>query len=572
MDIPTSYLDKPWLKSYKLGPYKLEASLAPYPEAPVYTALDEAAAKYPGQTAILSQERTIKYSQLRKLVDRFACGLAGLGIEKGDRVSLFLNNCFEFIIGDWAIQKAGAAVVPTSPLRSQEGLAHEVVTSASKAILCQERDLEKVLAIRDQCDLKHVIVASDQGYDIDKAKMPAESGLHDFRELIETGQDASLEVQIDPRVDLCALAFTGGATGKPKGVMISHYNRFSCIQLGLPWLLKPVERGFVGKSSVLISVPLFHTYGHYIHQSAAYLGLRIILLPDPRDQKALVEAIQRYRPFLIPTVPTQLMRISEANLSRLNSLLMSGAAPLPPEVAQAIKSKIGMPVSEGYGLTETSPVTHFNVSTFSRVTGFMSQEKTGIGVPAPDTECKLVDPESGREVPFGEPGEVCVRGPQVMRGYWPEPGSGLTQDGWLHTGDIGVMDEDGYFRIVDRIKDMVNVSGLKVYTNELDDILYQHPAVLMAAAYGVPDPQLPGSERVMASIQLKEGYASQISAGDIQAFCRKHMAPYAVPKFVEFREDMPLTVTEKVFKKVLREEAIAKLKQTTPQDEDRTEA
>jgi long-chain acyl-CoA synthetase len=246
----------------------------------------------------------------------------------------------------------------------------------------------------------------------------------------------------------------------------------------------------------------------------------------------------------------------------MNVIPMSGAAPLPIELAQAIKKKIGMPVSEGYGLTETSPATHFNVSAFGRITGFMSKDKYGIGIPFPDTDCKLVDPESGEMVPFGEAGEIVLRGPQIMKGYWPVPGSGLTEDGWLHTGDIAVMDEDGYFHLVDRIKDMVNVSGMKVYTTDVDEVLFQHPGVLMAAAFGVPDPEIPGSERVMAAIQLKDGYEGKVTAEEIQDLCREHLAPYAVPKYVEFRDDMPLTVTEKVFKKTLREEAIAKMNES----------
>jgi long-chain acyl-CoA synthetase len=229
-------------------------------------------------------------------------------------------------------------------------------------------------------------------------------------------------------------------------------------------------------------------------------------------------------------------------------------------VAQAIKDKLGMPVSQGYGLTETSPLTHFNVSAFSKITGFMLKEKYGIGIPSPDTECMLVDPETGQEVPFGEAGEIVVRGPQIMKGYWPEPGSGLTKDGWLHTGDIGVIDPDGYFQIVDRSKDMVNVSGLKVYTTHVDEVLYRHPGVLAAAAFGVPDPSTPGSERVMAAIQLRAGFQSEATEEAIRAFCREQLPPYAVPKYVTFREDMPLTVTEKIFKRALREEAIAAMK------------
>jgi long-chain acyl-CoA synthetase len=522
--------------------------------------LDQAVELYPGQTAIYYLGRTINYAQLNDRVARLAAALIGLGIQKGDRVCVYLPNCPEFIISDWAIQKCGAAIVPTSILRTEQGLLHEVSTSSSKVIICQESYLERVLGIVDRCGLEHVIVTSTAGYDLEPVSALLPGNTHDFRTLLNENDPALPQIDINPREDLCELSFTGGATGVPKGVMITHANRLSCLTQSLPWVLKPLMRGFAGKSSILIAIPLFHSYGHFTHQSGALLGQRLLILPDPRDTDLVVANIEKFRPLFIPAVPTQLMRIAEANLSRMNSLLWSGAAPLPNEVGQAIKRKIGMPVSQAYGLTETSPVTHFNVSSFSKITGFMSKEKYGIGIPTPDTECLLLDIETGEEVPFGKPGEIVVRGPQVMKGYWPEPGSGLTPDGWLHTGDIGIMDEDGYFQVVDRTKDMVNISGMKVYTTTVDEVLYQHPGVLMAAAFGVPDSEKPGSERVMAVIQPKKGYPEALTKQEIIAFCREKLPAYAVPKFIEFREDMPLTVTEKVFKKALRDEALHKMK------------
>jgi long-chain acyl-CoA synthetase len=509
---------------------------------------------------VLFLGRSLNYSQLRAQVDRLASALAGLGVQRGDRVCLFLPNCLEFVLSDWAVLKTGAAVVPTSVLRSEDGLAHEVGASGAKIVICREEDLERVLAVQARCDVEAIIVTSTAGYDLQGISVSLPKRVHDFRRLLAEGDPAPPRVQIDPSRDLCELAFTGGATGIPKGVMITHANRFSCIRQGLPWILKPVLRGFVGKASVLIAIPLFHSYGHYDLQSAAHLGLRVILLPDPRDTRTLVEQIEEHRPFLMPLVPTQLMRIAQANLGRMNALPMSGSAPLPAEIAETFRRKTGMPISEAYGLTETSPVTHFNVSAFSKITGFMSELKTGIGIPSPDTECLLVDPETAQEAPLGQPGEIVVRGPQIMKGYWPQPGAGLTADGWLHTGDIAVMASDGYFRLVDRYKDMVNVSGLKVYTTEVDQVLYAHPAVLTAAAFGVPDPDNPASERVMAVIQLKEQYRGSVTEQEIFAFCREHLAPYAVPKYIEFRDAMPLTVTEKIFKKALRDAAIARFR------------
>jgi long-chain acyl-CoA synthetase len=342
--------------------------------------------------------------------------------------------------------------------------------------------------------------------------------------------------------------------------MLSHANRYAGILQTLPWFMKPLLGGIKGKTSVLISVPLFHIYGNFIHLSAVNLGLRLLILPDPRDTDAMLAAIIDHRPFLVPGVPTQFMRLADAGLKRSNCMLFSGSAPLPGEVAQEIKRKTGMPISEGYGLTESASASHINLTAFSRITGFIAKEKPGIGVPVPDMDCRLVDPDSGEDVPVGSPGEVVIRGPQLMLGYWPEPGSGLTVDGWLHTGDVAVMDESGYFQIVDRIKDMVNVSGLKVYTTEVDEVLFKHPAVAVAAAFGIPDEAIPGSERVMAVVALKAGYSGAVTEQELRDFCRQHLPPYAVPKIVEFRDELPLTVTEKVFKKALREQAIAGIK------------
>jgi long-chain acyl-CoA synthetase len=556
-----TYKDKPWLKSYKLGPYKLEHSLEPYPAVPVFKALDDAAENYPGQTAILFQGKSLKYRQCKNHVDRLAAGLAALGVEKGDRVCLFMANCLEFILCDWAVMKCGAVVVPTSILRSDEGLLHEVGSSGSRIIVCSEKHLERVLGILEQTNLENILLTSLDGFGQPLRTASLPKRVLALSDVMAHETSEPPQVDIDPREDLCELAFTGGATGVPKGVMITHANRYSCIQQTIPWLLKPMLRGFVGKASVLVAVPLFHVYGHFICQSAAYLGLRVILLADSRDTDSMANAIREYRPFLISGVPTQFMRIAQVPLPRINSMFMSGAAPLPVEVSKMIRQKTGMPISQGYGLTESSTTATINLSSFSKITGFMPKEIHGIGIPIPDTECKLINAETGNEVPLGKDGEIVLRGPQVMKGYWPDSGSGLTQNGWLHTGDIATMDEDGYLHLVDRVKDMVNVSGLKVYTTEVDEVLFNHPAILMAAAFGIPDLNIPGSERVMAVIQLKEEFRGKITKDEVANYCREHLAPYAVPKRIEFRDkELPLTVTEKVFKKVLRDEAIEKMK------------
>lgn len=242
-------------------------------------------------------------------------------------------------------------------------------------------------------------------------------------------------------------------------------------------------------------------------------------------------------------------------------MVMSGAAPLPKKVADAVSAELKMPISQGYGLTETGPVTHMNLLAFSKITGFAPTVKLSIGVPVPDTEAKLVDVDTGRDTSFAREGELYLRGPQTMKGYWPTPGSGLTGDGWVATGDIARMDEDGYFYIVDRVKDMANISGYKVYTTTIDEVLFSHPAVSVAVAIGIPDPERPGSERIKAFIRLKEGYGGKVTPDEIIEHCKGKVPPYAVPKFVEFRDDLPLTVTEKLFKRELRDEEIKKMEE-----------
>ena len=554
-----NYTDRPWLKSYTLGPYKLEHSLAPYPQVPVFEILDRVAQEHPNQTAILFQGRELKYHQLKRRVDSLANAFKNLGLEKGDRVCLFLPNCPEYVLAYWAILKTGGVVVPTSILRTDEGLFHEVSSSECRFVVCKEFHLNRAMDLRDRSNLEGILIASDAGYDVKQVGTSLPKGVYDIATLISTNDSPPPQVEIDPLHDLCELAFTGGATGVPKGVMLSHANRYASILQTLPWFMKPLLGGIKGKTSVLLSIPLFHAYGNFVQTSAIYLGLRLLILPDARDTDAILASIKEHRPFLVPGVPTQFMRLADAGLKRSNCMLFSGSAPLPQEVAQEIKQKTGMPVSEGYGLTESASVSHINLTAFSRITGFLAKDKPGIGVPLPDTECRLVDPDSGEDVPIGKPGELVIRGPQIMVGYWPESGSGLTSDGWLHTGDVAVMDETGYFQIVDRLKDMVNVSGLKVYTTEVDEVLFKHPAIAVAAAFGIPDMENPGSERVMAVVALKVGYHGSVTEGELRDFCRQHLPSYAVPKIVEIRDELPLTVSEKVFKNALREQAIAKM-------------
>jgi len=549
---------RPWLKSYKLGPFKLEHSLEPYPEEPLFSFLDQSAERYPRATAIDYFGMRTSYRELKDSADRLANALAALGVKKGDKVATILPTCPQHIISGFGIIKTGAAHVPCSVLHKERELEYEIGESGTETIICLEEQLKRVLAVQSKTKLKNIIVTSIKDYTPDEQdKKPALQGALRFNELLESHQPDPPQVEINPKEDLAYLAFTGGATGVPKGVMLTHYNRYVNTLQGMPWAMAKLEKSIRGKASTCITVPLFHSYGDACAMFSVYWALRMILIQDPRDTDYVVKMLIENRPFLVAMVPTQLMKLREKDLPRMPIQIMSGASHLPMEVREDISAKIKMPISEGYGLTESGPLTHIDVTGFTKITGFAAVQKYSIGIPLPDTDAKLVDDDSGKECPPGEPGHLYVKGPQVMKGYWPEAGSGLI-DGWLPTGDVARMDEDGYFYLVDRIKDMANVSGYKVYTSTIDDILHQHPSVSMAAAIGVPDPEREGSERIKVFIVLKDEYRGKVSADEIIEFCRDKCATYAVPRQVEFRDSLPLTVTEKIFKRLLREEEIKK--------------
>ncbi len=549
---------RPWLKSYKLGPYKLEHSLEPYPELPLYSILDQTAEKHPRSTAIDYFGMRTNYSELKELAESLASALVGFGVKKGDKVATILPTCPQYIIANFAILKTGAVHVPCSILHKARELEYEIGGSEAETVICLEEQLEMVQAVKPETKLKQIIVTSLLDYTPNQPEQQkAPEGTHRFKELINNHEPLTPSVEINPREDLAYLAFTGGATGVPKGVMLTHYNRYVNTMQGMPWAMAKLEKVIRGKASACISVPLFHSYGDACALFSVYWGLRMILVQDPRDIDYIMKMLVENRPFLAALVPTQLMKLREKDLPRMPIQILSGASHLPFEIRESISEKIKMPVSEGYGLTESGPMTHLDLTGFSKVMGFAAKQKYSIGLPIPDTDVKLIDEDSGEETPPGEPGHMYIKGPQVMKGYWPEEGAGLV-DGWLPTGDIARMDEDGYFYIVDRIKDMANISGYKVYTSTIDDILHQHPAVSMAAAIGIPDPEREGSERIKAFIVLKEEHHGKVTAEDIIEFCRDKCASYAVPRYVDFRESLPFTVTEKIYKKQLREEEVEK--------------
>ncbi|MFQ6125262.1 MAG: AMP-binding protein [Candidatus Heimdallarchaeota archaeon] len=556
-----TYADKPWLKSYFVGPFKLSKTMEPYPKIPVTQFLDDAAQQFPDNVACVYLEEEFTYQQLKLQVDKFATALAELGVKKGDTVATILPSCPQFIISDYAIMRLGAIHVPISILHQASDLLHELNESGAETVICSYRRLERVNAIKNKTKLKTIIWAPVPIYPLystpDLEEIP---GADRFEDLIKTSDPNPPNVEIDPMNDVVLLPFTGGTTGVPKGTMLSHYNLTSNVIQSLHWMMSPLAPGVKGKSAVEICVPIFHQMGHWGVHACISWGLRIILV-DGRDLQKIAELIKKYRPFVVMGVPTHYMLLLNEDIPKMPIFFYAGAAALPPDVAKQWEKKIGVPLGEGYGLTEASPCVHLNLSGFSKVTGFMAEVKRSIGVPVADTEVKIVDPETGAEAPLGEAGELWVRGPQIMLGYWPTPCKCLDKYGWLATGDIAKMDEEGYFYIVDRIKDMINVSGMKVYSRIVDDVLFEHPAILEAGVIGVPDPERPGSERIKAFIVLKPEYEGKVTGADIMKYCQENLPPYAIPKFVEFRPILPLTPVMKIHKKQLRDEELAKMRE-----------
>jgi len=548
-----------WLKGYKLGPFKLVKTMKPYPEVPLFSLFDDTVARIPKKPACNYLGRKITWKEMGVYVDTLANALSDSGVKKGDKVATILPTSPQFIISDYAILKTGAAHVPCSLLHKAHDLIWEIGESGAETIICSDKSFELIESIKDKTKLKTIIITAVEDFSANEPDLKEVPGAIQLRELMSKYEPDPPNVEIDPLEDLAVLAFTGGATGKPKGVMLTHHNLTTNTLQSLPWALGPLEDGIKDKSSMLLALPTFHIYGHWCVRTAVNWGLQMLMVPDTRNTDLVIGYLKKYRPFMAPLVPTQYMKLVENKIGRTNTTFTSGAAPLPTEVTKAFRKETGMPITEAYGLTETGPLTHFNLSSFAKITGFMPFEKAGsIGVPAVDTDCKLIDIETGEEVPVGEVGELYIRGPQVMKGYWPTPGGGL-KDGWLPTGDFCKMDKDGYFFLVDRDKDMINISGFKVYSTTVDTVLFEHPGVAQACAIGIPDPERYGSERIKAFIVAKKEYKDKLTAEEITAYCKEKLPPYAVPKFIEFRESLPLTVSEKLFKKQLRDEEIEKM-------------
>jgi long-chain acyl-CoA synthetase len=609
-------MEPPWLKEYELC--GIPKTLEPYPDVPTHWFVERAAETVP-RMVCAQPGLELTYAEIRELSLRLAAALAALGIAKGDRVATLLPTSLQFVLADTAVSMSGAVHVPCSFLEAAEGLGRKFDESSPRALIFLDRYRETAERLREGRDLR-LIQARLEDPARARRRGKAADGPYELGELIEEAPPRPPAVEIIPRSDLETLLFTGGTTGTAKGCMLTHRNVVAnAVQS--PSVFGPLGRAFQGNMWVLLGTPFFHAYGHAMFHTMAQMRFGLLLLPDPRDYRAMLQMVRSYRPMMQVGVPAQFMGVLGQRDKAPRVIGISGSAPLRPDVQERFEQEERGVVTEGYGLSELTAVSHFNVSVLIRVMGgrgmmrflnatlfspagvrllrasakalgprafarvFLAavgglslltrrlpaprrvERRATIGIPLPDTEVKVVDLDDGGPIPLEElsggerVGEMLVRGPQAMLGYWPLPGSGLDPEGFVHTGDVVRMDREGYFSIVDRTKDMVIVSGFKVYTRELDDVLHRHPASELAASIGMPDPQRPGSEQVIAFVQVKEEYKGKVTEDQFREWLRGKVARYALPRRVIFLEEMPLTEVYKVRKTELRRIAASRLEE-----------
>jgi len=556
----TQIESRPWLRHYEPGvPHTL-----PYPSVAVPALLDESATRFAEHTAVVFFGAGLSYRRLHALTGRFARALVDLGVRPGDRVSLHLPNSPQFLIAYYGALRAGAVVVPFNPLYVEREIEHQLADSGAEMAVTLDVFYPRIASVRQRTRVREIVVTAINDFfpphlrllyplkarrEGQLVRVPKAKDVHRLTDLLAGTTEARFPA-VDPG-STAVLLYTGGTTGVPKGAVLTHRNLVCNVLQCRAWFtgLRP------GEDTVVAVIPFFHVYGMTSAMNfSVTTGSR--LAPLPRFQlEMLLEAIDRYRPKVFPGVPTLYTAIINApDIARhdLRSIqaCISGAAPLPLEVQSRFEALTGGRLVEGYGLTEASPVTHANPILGTRKAG-------SIGIPFPDTDARIVDLETGtRTLAPGEVGELVIAGPQVMQGYWnrPDETALVLRNGWLFTGDMAKMDDDGFFYIVDRKKEMIITGGLNVFPREVEEALYAHPAVLEATAIGVPD-QYRG-EVVKAYVVRKPG--ATVSADEIIEHCKKLLAPFKVPKVVEFRESLPKSMVGKILRRVLLEEERAK--------------
>lgn len=526
---------RPWLAHYPAG---VPATIVPR-DVPLCQLLAESADRHPSLPALRFHQAVLTYAELWQRVLRCAAALAELGVRKGDRVALMLPNCPQYVVAFFGVLRAGGTVAQVNPLYTPRELERIVANAGARTIFVADVLYPVVQAALPHLpDVTHVLVAKLRG----DVALGAEA--ISFEASVAGATGAPPDVRIEP-ADVAALQYTGGTTGVPKGAMLTHRNLVANVQQLQAW---HPERGRPGEERVLTALPLFHSYGMTVCLNYPLAsGFEVILLPR-FELTEVLETIKRTRPTYFPGVPTMYVALNSfpnAEQYGVGSIKYcnSGAAPMPAEVLEAFEQRFGATIMEGYGLSEASPVTHSNPAHGLRKPGT-------VGPPIPGTDCHIVDVETGTHVlPAGDVGEIRIRGPQVMAGYWqmPDETAVALRDGWLYTGDLGRMDGDGYFTIVDRKKDMIIAGGYNVYPRDVEEALYEHAAVAECCVAGVPDAYR--GETVKAYIVLKSG--ASVTQTQLEQFCRERLAPFKVPKLFEFRASLPKTAVGKILRRQL---------------------
>jgi long-chain acyl-CoA synthetase len=544
---------RPWLRHYD---YWVPPSLT-YPQRPLCEILDTSAIDVADRpaTAFLGAELTFR--EIKAQADGFAAALLGLGVAKGDRVGIMLPNCPQYIVAAFAVLRLGAVVVNVNPTYTAREVLSLAIDSGMSAMVTLDVLAPLVFEIRSKTRLAHVVVTSLAEYSAARSAPPRVDGTLNLSELLAEARKSG-SGRVAPRVavspdDLAVLQYTGGTTGTPKGAMLTHRNIFANVVQSETVHYRSYVRG---EARYLIVIPYFHIYAFTVGMmQGIWVGALQILIPK-YDVEQVLTAIRTYRPTYFPAVPTIFVsllshpKVHEFGLEEVRHF-NSGGAPCPVDVIEEFERRIGRTLNEGYGLSETSPVTHS--------TPQLARRKPGtVGLPLPDTDIKVVDVESGQhELPAGEAGELCIAGPQVMKGYWNRPDETaqalrLGEDGrvWFHTGDIARIDEDGFTSIVQRKKDLIIVDGFNVYPSEVETVLYAHPAVKLVAVIGVPHKY--HGEVVKACVVLREG--TRASAAELEAHCAADLADYKRPRHIEIRQTLPMSAVGKVLYRVLRDE------------------
>ncbi len=555
IDRPTSgETDHRWLRHYDAGiPSHLE-----YPHIPIYQLLNETAHRYPERTCAIFFGRHFTYRQINELSDSFAAGLQRLGIRPGERLALLLPNSPQYLIVYYGALKAGAILVPLNPLYTTHELARHLTDSDSQTIVTLPLFVEKVAGLLSKTPLKRIIVS--RMADVLPFPQNVIQSYREFNLMRSIPKEGLIELQTmlspvpaftPPAIDpdsMAMIIYSGGTTGTAKGVMLSH---FHCIASALQiktW-------GHLVQPRVLAVLPLFHGFGMNMTMNAPIMaGGEIILLPRFKASDVL-KAIQRYRPAFFVGVPTMfaafnsLPDMEHYDLTSIEGIFV-GAAPLTQAVKSDFEARTGGRMIEGYGLTE--------VVTACMSNPYKGQHKPGsVGVPLPDMDFKIVSLDDGHDMPPGERGEIVLRGPTLMSGYYknPEETARSMVDGWFHTGDIGYMDEDGYFYVTDRKKELIIIGGFNVFPRDIDEVIYQHPKVKEGIAVGIPDSRR--GERIKVFIVLRDGVTA--TSGEFIDFFKERLAAYKVPSEVEFRKELPKSMIGKIMRRILREEEIARI-------------